>query len=458
MVGNQSFVYQSLVIGGPNPNDKDAMPVYRGDSFICQAAIHAGVISNGVGGCGVATLSGTHHAFQPSKAHGIQSIGFPASFPRTFTFQSLSHSQAKCPTDSRWPLFAVTAVALVLLWLLTTSPAALFLSTFFILCLHVGLVSDPPNTSNFYELLSSLASRLLPASFVAWILYRYCAVPTLSGLTAQFEKTILYLGFCFIGALNNYTFAVLIPIQRLTPHDIKAQPGAPLALAIIIVFVIGVVLVQIHYIRISGQLPKYLKLYLSLLVGLLILLVLPGMRLRIHHYILGILFMPGTAVQTRPALIYQGLLLGLFINGVVRWGFASIIQTPAALGESGGDQGKSWWGATSPNVTAMVGPENSNITFRWGPLPTETGIDGVSILINDVERWRGYVDAELYWDPEGVTLARNFPAGWEPEPHQDPEPQFYRFAWMNGNAAGRYGGAGVWDERGNWVPPNWVIG
>jgi LCCL domain len=428
------------------------MPIYRGDSFICQAAIHAGVIGNGIGGCGVATLTGSHHNFQPSEAYGIQSIGFPASFPRTFTFQSLSASQAQCPADSRWPLFAVTATALVLLWLLTTSPASLFFSTFFILCLHVGLVSDPPNTSNFHELLSTLASRLLPGAFIAWILYRYCAVPALNNLTAQIEKTILYLGFCLVGALNNYTFAPLIPIQRLTPHDIKSQPGAPIALAIIIICIVSIVITQIRSIRKSGQMPRYLKLYVSFLLGLLILLLLPGMRLRIHHYILAILFMPGTAMQTRPALVYQGLLLGLFINGATRWGFASIIQTPAALGERGGGQGGSWWGATSPNVTATVGADGKNISLHWGQLPTEKGIDGVSILIDDVERWRGYVDAELYWNSEGVTLRgkeRRSPSTRDGEE----EPEFYRFAWMNGNTAGRYGGVSIWDERGEWIPP-----
>jgi LCCL domain len=478
VVGNQSLVYQGLVVGGPDPTDADSMPVYRGDSFICQAAIHAGVIANGVGGCGVATLTGTHHNFQPSSANGIQSVGFPSSFPRTFTFQTISPSQAQCPTDSRWPLFAVTAIFLVLLWLFTTSPATLFFSTFFILGLHVGLVSDPPNTSSFHELLSVLASRLLPASFIAWILYRYCAHPTLHNLRAQIEKPIFYLCLCFIGALNNYTFAPLIPIQRLTPHDIKSQPGAPIALTIILLAILTIVTTQIHYLRISGQMPKYLTLYTAFLLGLLILLVLPGMRLRIHHYILALLFMPGTAMQTRPALAYQGLLLGLFINGVMRWGFASIIQTPSALGEAGGGQGGSWWGAHAPNVSALVGDGARNISFHWGPLPTETGVDGVSILINDVERWRGYVDADLYGESEGVTLARtshylrtlgegrNLLIAGQAEdgaeediadPDPDPgraETAFYRFAWMNGNEAGRYGGVGVWDEKGSWIPPS----
>ncbi|KAJ9497691.1 hypothetical protein H2202_006724 [Exophiala xenobiotica] len=447
MVGNQSLRYEGLVVGGPDPETPDSMPIYRADSFICQAAIHAGITTDASGGCGVATLVGSHTKFLSSKANGVESTAFPGTFPRSFTFQRLSPSQAKCPTDSRWPLFVVTAVALVLLSIFTTSPAVFFFSTFVIMFLHVGLVSDPPNTANFYESISTLLGRFLPAAFISFILYRYCAVPLLRGLTAQVEKTVLYLGFCFIGALNNYTFAPLIPIERLTPHDL-AQPGAPFALAIIITLILVIVVSQIHFIRTSGNMPKYLAIYAGMGLTLIILLVLPGLRLRIHHYILALLFMPGTGFQTRPGLVYQGLLLGLFINGIARWGFASIIQTPAALGESGPGShgGGSWWGAMSPNVTAVVGLDARNITFNWGPLPKDKDVDGVSILINDVERWRGYTDEELYWDQEEVTLKRR-------KRDDEGEPEFFRFAWMKGSATGTYSRVGVWDEDGIWHDP-----
>ncbi|KAL9111574.1 MAG: hypothetical protein Q9227_004062 [Pyrenula ochraceoflavens] len=454
-VGNRSLDYENVVIGGPKPDNPKAVPIYRADSLICQSAIHAGVISNDKGGCGVATLIGPQSEFPSSKHHGIKSTPFPASFPRSYTFEKLSESQATCPTDSRWPLFAATAVALVILSLFTTSPAAFFWSTFYILTLHVGLVSDPPNQPSMLELISTLFSRLLPASFVAFILYRYCAVPQLTGLTAQLEKTILYLGFAFIGALNNYTFAPLIPIQRLTPHDLKAQPGAPLALAIILVIIISVAIGQIHFLRISGLLPRYLRLYIAMVAALIILAIIPGLRLRIHHYILAILLMPGTALQTRPGLLYQGLLLGLFINGVTRWGFASVVQTPAALGEAGDGLGGSWWGATSPNVSAVVAPNTNHIRFFWGELPREKyGVDGVSILVNDVERWKGYVDNELYGNETGVTLPRGLGRANGEEWNRQ-EPEFFRFAWLRGSETGRYGKVGVWDETGKWNGMHW---
>ena len=157
---------------------------------------------------------------------------------------------------------------------------------------------------------------------------------------------------------------------------------------------------------------------------------------------MALLFMPGTAFKTRPSLIYQGLLLGLFINGVARWGFASILETPTALGETGRDGDGSWWGAKSPNVTAVVAPDASNVTLNWGALPTDNGVDGVSVLINDVERWRGYIDEELYWDQNKVTLKRR--------KREEREPEFFRFAWMKGSSAGRYSKVAVWDEHGIW--------
>ena len=68
-VGGQSIIYDTVVIGGSNDTATD--PVYRADSFICQAAIHAGVVSNTHGGCGVALLKGAHQNFTASSNNTI---------------------------------------------------------------------------------------------------------------------------------------------------------------------------------------------------------------------------------------------------------------------------------------------------------------------------------------------------------------------------------------------------
>lgn len=493
LVGNHTYNYQGLVIGGSKLDSSDAA-LYRADSFICQAAIHAGAISND-GGCGVVKLEGAAHSFPSVKQHGILSAGFPSTFPKAFSFLQLSSPQASCPADPRWTLLGITAAAVGVLWLFCTSPPVLFFSTFFMVFCHTGLVGDPPSYPFLADLVSSLLSRLLPASFVVYVLYKFCAAPLLQPISSpiyQLSKLFLFLPPLFIGALNNYTFARLIPLQRLTPMDIQKQPGAKLALALVIPIVISIILGQAWQIRQGGLLPRYLKIYCTMGLIILILLPLPGLRLRIHHYILAILLMPGTAFPTRPSLIYQGLLLGLFINGVARWGFASIIETPAALGEQAplGDGIHGWWGATYPNITTAsvnislpeVGSNNTwrgngNITFAlWEhERMADLAVDGVSVLLNDVERWRGYLDedkrGEFTWhrhghdglelqtnprlvnrdldtniDPKSVLLA-------DSDSDDKPEDLFFRFAFLRGSEAGIYSPTGVWLSDGAWWPP-----
>lgn len=355
---------------------------------------------------------------------------------------------------------------------------------------QIGLVSDPPPRAELAALMSVFVARLLPASFVSYVLYRYCAKPLLGPLSSpiyQFSKTFLFLPPAFFGGLNNYTFARLIPLERLTPYDIQKQPGAKLALAIVIPTIIGIIVTQAHRIRMGGLMPHYLKVYGTMGLIILILLPLPGLRLRIHHYILAILLMYGTAFPTRPSLVYQGLLLGLFINGIARWGFASIIETPAALGElapgPGGSHG--WWGATYPNVSddsvavSLPGTGsderyhgNGNITFSlWEKERMDKlGVDGASVLVNDVERWRGYVDedpaGEFIWHRHGHSgLDLKHTSVTEGDGYQDPEVEstpsdddkpetlFFRFAFLKGAQPGKYGGAGIWLEDGEWISP-----
>jgi hypothetical protein len=176
----------------------------------------------------------------------------------------------------------------------------------------------------------------------------------------------------------------------------------------------------------------------------------PKMNVRIHHYILAILLLPGTAFQNRPSLLYQGLLCGLFINGIARWGFDSILQTPDEL-LSDAPQG-----TLLPNITQpVIGAHN--ITFTLGPFPPPgkkgNQYDGISVLVNDVERFRGYED----WDADD--LWHDGRTTWTWNRHTDPGaevgeilPEYFRFAYMDGNHAADYTKAGKWDVNNEWVP------
>ena len=97
-VGNEEVIYAPMVVGGPGTNGSDEA-VYRGDSFVCAAAIHAGVISNQNGGCGVVEMIGRDQEYAASKHHGISSVGFNSYFPLSFRFAP----DVTCSSsDSRW--------------------------------------------------------------------------------------------------------------------------------------------------------------------------------------------------------------------------------------------------------------------------------------------------------------------------------------------------------------------
>ncbi|PSN74733.1 hypothetical protein BS50DRAFT_22835 [Corynespora cassiicola Philippines] len=432
-VGDQEVNYQPLVIGGPTDEEESLESTYyRADSFICGAAIHAGFINDQSGGCGVISLLGEKTNYPSINRKHVPSIGFDSYFPKSFTF--LNGTQSKC-RDLRWPLLAVSLTFTILLSLFTTSPAVFFPSVFAGIFFHVALASDPPNLTDYYAIVSLALARFLPASFCMFAVYKYCVKRQQQGLHAQIEKTILWLGGCWVGALNNYTFDK-IPIERLTPHDIQNQPGAIPALIIIVLTLACIAVGQAWALRVEGRLPRYLAVYGIFVATLLALVAVPKMNVRIHHYILGLLLVPGTSMQNRPSLLFQGILVGLFINGTARWGFASILETPDAL------RGDGQLGTLLPMVLPPIIHSNigtglmPNITFEW-ELPFPRTYDGLSILVNDVERYRGYEDT----GKESFTWVR----------HMKDVPEYFRFAYMHGNDRGDYTKAGVWDKDGGWT-------
>lgn len=87
---------------------------------------------------------------------------------------------------------------------------------------------------------------------------------------------------------------------------------------------------------------------------------------------------------------------------------------------------------------------------------SELKVDGISVLVNDVERWRGYLDEDKKGD---FTWYRHGHQGLDisataaEDEDEIPEDLFFRFAFLRGSTAGKYGGVGVWNSDGTWIPP-----
>lgn len=428
-------MYQSLVVGGTaNASDTNAF-VYRGDSFICGAAIHAGIINNRRGGCGVVSLVGERNNYGSIRRNGISSVGFDSSFPLSFEFKrtaEVAGASSKC-RDPRWNLLILSSIFTSLFAVFTSSPATFFTPIFVIVFFQVGMASDPPSYSNYPSLVSTTLGRFLPAAFVAALIYRFSVRKTLQNLKAHMEKTVLWVGGCWVGALGNYTFEK-IPIQRLTSHDLHQQPGAITALIIIVLILFAIVLYQAWCFRTEGRLPRMLRLYATLGISLLICLGIPRLSLRIHHYILALLLLPGTSMQTRVSLLCQGILFGLFINGIARWGFDPILQTAAAL------RGDAQLGSGVPSIKAAV--SDSKITFAWEGILH--GYEGVSVIVNDVERYRGVhagSDGNFTWTRQAIESPEYFRFG------------FIRYLPFGSVSYSDFTRAGIWWLNGTWSDP-----
>ncbi|CDO73206.1 hypothetical protein BN946_scf185007.g261 [Trametes cinnabarina] len=363
-VGNEQVDFVPLIVGGG-----DEQRTYRGDSFICAAAVQAGLISDSRGGCATLELTGNFTDFLPFSAHGLTSIGFPTTFPLSFRFHptAILHS---C-SDLRNEALAFNVIITALLFLvLRPKPIVLFWC----------LASPPPLDVAFQQ--------FLPALFVAYAFWRVAfrfVLPAFS--RAPIESSVWYLAPFWVGVLTNLT-TDKIPIDRLTAQDIKERPGGLTALIIIIVILLVIVINQVRVIRKTGWLPYYLGWYIVGGLVLLVLSQLPGLELRIHHYIIAIALMPGTGFPTRLSAIYQGFLLGMFLNGVAAFGFDSILQTPADLRRDaplGSDLPT--FATNSTNYNASIPFQNQSIF--WNPLPQGESWDGFALLVDDVERYVG---------------------------------------------------------------------
>lgn len=441
-IGAQSINYRPLVIGGVSQTSSSGSSSYRGDSFICGAAIHGRAISNSKGGCGLLTLTGEDVSFGSNSMNGITSVGFPSIFPLSFSVSSLAGCE-----DPRWRLLPLSVVFTVLFGCFTSRPVTFYAPVFTILFFQVAMASDPPAYLTYASLASTALGRFLPAALAAAVIFRICVQRALKGCHAHVEKTVLWVGGAWVGALNNYTFE-RIPISRLTGHDIRQQRGAIVALVIIILVLFAVILYQCWYLRFEGRLSRYLGIYACLGTSLGLLAAVPKLNLRIHHYILALLLLPGTAMQTRVSLLCQGLLVGLFINGIARWDFDSILQTSDAL------RGDAQLGSDIPVIFDPI-INGSSISFAWESLLH--GWDGVSVLVNDVQRFVGtngdkinnftWINGTEISSDTSSSTSLGYPLYFRFG--------FIKYAPLGGVSYSDFTRAGTWFANGTWggIPP-----
>lgn len=207
-------------------------------------------------------------------------------------------------------------------------PIVIFWCLFTVGYWHIIIFSQPRAVP---PPLSAAFADFLPGLFLAYGVWRVAFRFVLPAfIMMPLEATVWYIGPFWVGVLANLTFAK-IPINRLLVSDIKSRPGALTALLIIVVVVLVIVLNQARVIRKTGWLPHYVGWYFAGGLVTLALALLPGLTLRLHHYIVALMLLPATAFPTRLSAIYQAFLLGLVVNDGAAFGWDSVLQTAAEV-------------------------------------------------------------------------------------------------------------------------------
>lgn len=389
-VGDKIVKYRRYIIGGGRIEELESENLtypFRADTFPCIGAIHAGLISPIYGGCIQLSMSGFQTGFPSTKGHyGTgESISFDSIFPSSFKFKKFSGAIHGCH-DPR-VLFTITNImfslpifylyeSIIGYWVLVIAGYWTLL-----LAMDPPIIIDPNDRDSVYQLWSLGFERILPLCFILYVLWKV-SVHTLSQ-APPIIKVIFWFPLYWIGVLNNITFERL-PLDRLRAEDLRKLTGGITVITILITIVFICAIIQAFHLWRAGNFNKYLKLYLGIAAGLTILGCMPGLNLRFHHYIVGILLVPACATCGVSAYLFQGILIGLIISGSTRWGFESIVESKNAL--SRGEAGLAaqppifYFKDSSPHVISWQLERNANQNKH---------LDGYSLLINDIESYIG---------------------------------------------------------------------
>lgn len=64
---------------------------------------------------------------------------------------------------------------------------------------------------------------------------------------------------------------------------------------------------------------------------MIILNYIPGYTLRLHHYLYALIAIPVLSLPNRVSLAGQAFMLGIFLDGVGRWGWDGLIERSASV-------------------------------------------------------------------------------------------------------------------------------
>lgn len=294
-------------------------PVYRGDSKLCRAAMHSGVLSD-AGGCMAVHVSASAVSYAGSAAGGV------ATYNATwgvfgFTVGPYTGGGGGSCVSLQWPTCAwILLASFVGFALLGPSRPALAWGAM----LAMGFVylyfsrGFDPQAEVVYGVSSGVVAAAL--SVCVWFAVARLSVPPRTRGAPCLVGAVYVCAFGLALHLNFLDQAV--PLELSSNFLSTVTPTAVVVLVLSLILGLSAAVLVVRELHREKLLRATAAGYAAVAVvfALLSVALRSGYSPHVHHVILALLLLPLTRVTTLTALAAQGLLLGVFINGAAFWG------------------------------------------------------------------------------------------------------------------------------------------
>ena len=297
--------------------------VYRGDSKLCRAALHAGLLDDARGGCvRVAAAPGAPPAAfpapQPPSRHGV--LALPAPY-HPLALALLPSRAPHCGGSLQWPwLAAALGAALASFALLPPRPAFLLTAgSCFTYLVFTARGGDP------YALLLAGAGCAVSAGALLHCAYGAAVQRALEGAPLGLGSAAALHVLPLFAAAHMNLYTVVVPDFSFSAASLGALSAGQWGIvAALLAAVAGGVAYQARLLCASGEGGAVGAAYLGAGGALaLASLALRGhAAVHVHHSLLALALLPLTRFPTPPSRALQGVLLGILLNGLAFWGVA----------------------------------------------------------------------------------------------------------------------------------------
>jgi hypothetical protein len=205
-----------------------------------------------------------------------------------------------------------------------------------------------------------------------------------------FDRFIFYCIPFYLALHINYFAAIpWLSAVSLTGRSLQKAEGI-IPMIFIIIFLTITVIYHGYYLYKTNFLKKYLSYYIPIIIIVLIIPVLLSLYFHWHHAMLALILIPLTRFKLRFSLIIQAGAIGFMVHGISRWG-ANLSPYDTAWQYFNGDP----MGFKTPEFITTT---NQSQFISWDYeldngtkilLADYENIDGYSLLMNDVEVYRG---------------------------------------------------------------------